>query len=49
MATSTALLSKTRAGPLYPHAQWYFLLAMGITWLGFSRTYFASDFGPTPK
>jgi hypothetical protein len=41
MTTSTALLSKTRPGLLYPHAQWYFLLAMGITWLGFSRTYFS--------
>jgi hypothetical protein len=26
---------------LYPHAQWYFLFAIAITWLGFSRTYFA--------
>lgn len=25
---------------LYPHAQWYFLAAMAITWLGFSRSYF---------
>jgi hypothetical protein len=41
MATATALPSRTRPGLLYPHAQWYFLLAMGITWLGFSRTYFA--------
>lgn len=39
----------TRASPsekpphrvLYPHAQWYFLAAMAITWLGFSHTYFA--------
>ena len=41
MATTTALPQKTRPGILYPHPQWYFLLAMGITWLGFSRTYFA--------
>jgi hypothetical protein len=41
MATTTALPSKTRQDLLYPHAQWYFLLAMGITWLGFSRTYFS--------
>jgi hypothetical protein len=26
---------------LYPHAQWYFLAAMAVTWLGFSHTYFA--------
>lgn len=26
---------------LYPHVQWYFLGAMALTWLGFSRTYFA--------
>lgn len=41
MATATALSPKADAGVLYPHAQWYFLLAMGITWLGFSRTYFS--------
>jgi hypothetical protein len=41
MATATAPLTRTRSGILYPHAQWYFLLAMGITWLGFSRSYFA--------
>lgn len=41
MASATALLNKTRPDVLYPHAQWYFLLAMGVTWLGFSRTYFS--------
>lgn len=41
MATATAPLNRTNSGVLYPHAQWYFLLALGITWLGFSRTYFA--------
>jgi hypothetical protein len=41
MATATAAQSTTKPGVLYPHAQWYFLLAMAITWLGFSRTYFA--------
>ena len=25
---------------LYPHAQWYFLAAMVLTWVGFSRSYF---------
>jgi len=41
MVTATARLNRTKSGVLYPHAQWYFLLAMAITWLGFSRTYFA--------
>jgi CDP-diglyceride synthetase len=41
MATAPALLKETRPGLLYPHAQWYFLLAMAITWLGFSRSYFS--------
>ena len=41
MATATALPNRTKPGLLYPRAQWYFLLAIGITWLGFSRTYFA--------
>jgi hypothetical protein len=41
MATATTLPNRTKADVLYPHAQWYFLLAMAITWLGFSRTYFA--------
>jgi hypothetical protein len=26
---------------LYPHAQWYFALAILITWVGFSTSYFA--------
>ena len=30
-----------RTDVLYPHAQWWFLLAMVITWIGFSHTYFA--------
>jgi hypothetical protein len=41
MATAAILPSKTKASVLYPHAQWYFLLAIVITWLGFSRTHFA--------
>jgi hypothetical protein len=41
MAAATALPNSTKSGVLYPHAQWYFLLAIAITWLGFSRTYFA--------
>ena len=41
MATTALPLTKTMPGVLYPRAQWYFLVAMAITWLGFSRTYFA--------
>jgi hypothetical protein len=41
MASTSTLPNRTQARVLYPHAQWYFLLAMGITWLGFSRSYFA--------
>lgn len=41
MATSTLPSTNKLTGVLYPHAQWYFLLAMATTWLGFSRTYFA--------
>lgn len=42
MATTTYPFGgKTRPGVLYPYAQWYFLLAMGITWLGFAQSYFA--------
>jgi len=26
---------------VYPHAQWYFLLAIVLTWVGFARSYFA--------
>src|ERR1700761_2439620 len=33
--------AKSGQAILYPHAQWYFLLAIAITWFGFSRTYFA--------
>ena len=42
MAT-TALPQATRqrSGVLYPHAQWYFLLAIATTWLGFAQSYFA--------
>jgi hypothetical protein len=46
MATAAAVPNTTlRAdgpprGVLYPHAQWYFLAAMAMTWLGFSKTYF---------
>jgi hypothetical protein len=39
MASAT-LPSRTKQPVLYPHAQWYFFLAIAITWLGFSRTYF---------
>lgn len=42
MATATFPLGgKTRPGVLYPYAQWYFLLAIVITWVGFARSYFA--------
>jgi hypothetical protein len=42
VATVTApLQARAPSRVLYPHAQWYFLAAMAITWLGFSRTYFA--------
>jgi len=35
-------MSTTRtAHPLYPHASWYFALAMIVTWIGFSTSYFA--------
>ncbi|MEK6397527.1 MAG: hypothetical protein V4734_05525 [Terriglobus sp.] len=45
MATSTLSWfsggQKTRPGVLYPHAQWWFALCLVMTWLGFSRSYFA--------
>jgi hypothetical protein len=37
----TTLPARPTERVLYPHAQWYFLAAMAITWLGFSHTYFA--------
>lgn len=40
MATATLARPGTRPGVLYPHAHWYFLVAMASTWLGFSRSYF---------
>lgn len=41
MATAVLIPAKTRPGVVYPHAQWYFLLAIVITWVGFARSYFA--------
>lgn len=41
MATAILLPAKTRAGVVYPHAQWYFLVAIVLTSVGFARTYFA--------
>ncbi len=41
MATAVLSPTKTRPGVLYPHAQWYFLLAIVVTWVGFARSYFA--------
>jgi len=40
---ATAVLSspQTRRDLVYPHAQWYFLLAIVLTWVGFARSYFA--------
>lgn len=32
---------KSRPGVLYPHAQWWFALCLVMTWVGFSRSYFA--------
>ncbi len=32
---------KTRPGVLYPHAQWWFLLCIVLTWVGFAQSYFA--------
>lgn len=39
MAVAAASVVARRAG-LYPRASWYFALAMLITWVGFSRSYF---------
>jgi len=41
MATAVLVPTKTRGGVVYPHAQWYFLLAIVVTWVGFARSYFA--------
>ena len=41
MATAVLSSPKTRQGLVYPHAQWYFLLAIVVTWVGFARSYFA--------
>jgi hypothetical protein len=42
MATAVLSSAKTqRAGLIYPHAQWYFLLAIVVTWVGFAQSYFA--------
>src|ERR1700712_4863687 len=41
MATATFSSPKTRRDVVYPHAQWYFLLAIVLTWVGFARSYFA--------
>jgi hypothetical protein len=41
MATATISQDVARRGVLYPHAQWYFLAAMVVTWVGFARSYFA--------
>ena len=41
MATGVLSPPSTRQGVVYPHAQWYFLLAIVVTWVGFARSYFA--------
>lgn len=41
MATSVLSPPRERRGVVYPHAQWYFLLAIVVTWVGFARSYFA--------
>ena len=43
-ASTTATFSArrpVRSDVLYPHAQWWFLLAIVITWVGFARSYFS--------
>ncbi len=40
MATSTLAPPRARTTSLYPHAHWYFLAAIVVTWIGFSHTYF---------
>ncbi|SEC09408.1 hypothetical protein [Terriglobus roseus] len=41
MATTTfPHIVKQRDAVLYPHAHWYFLLAIATTWLGFAQSYF---------
>lgn len=42
MATAVLpVAARTRPGVVYPRAQWYFLLAIVLTWIGFARSYFA--------
>jgi hypothetical protein len=41
VATAVEVPSVTKSRILYPRAQWYFLAAMVVTWIGFSHTYFA--------
>ena len=41
MAIAVLSPVKARTGVVYPHAQWYFLAAIVLTWVGFARTYFA--------
>lgn len=41
MATAVFTPARTRPSVVYPHAQWYFLAAIVLTWIGFARSYFA--------
>jgi hypothetical protein len=41
MSTAAPSLSRSRLRTaLYPNARWYFLAAVVVTWIGFSRSYF---------
>lgn len=40
MATAAPSFSKTRREVVYPHAQWYFVAAVVLTWVGFAQSYF---------
>lgn len=41
MATAVSSSPRTRSSLVYPRAQWYFGLAIVVTWVGFARSYFA--------
>lgn len=40
LANASPALGAKAPGKLYPHAQYYFLAAIVVTWIGFSHTYF---------
>lgn len=41
MPAATLSSHKTQREVVYPHAQWYFLAAIVLTWVGFAQSYFA--------